>query len=942
MNIRRFFTSIIVILSFNFPGFSQFGKLQDQLKTKSTELLKEKLIQETDKKKQELDTTSFNYAIAFLDKSESYENKQEGENLIRAANFLVKDASSKSDLEKAADLYELGKINYNRRMYKVAEYNLQAAKLAFEALNGKDEAIYLKSIGLLGQLYSDMGRYEKATEFTQNAMEGWQSKSGENSSGYIAELNNLGVLQMNKALFNSAEPALLSVLKNISQNQGEQSITYAIVLNNLAILYQYMGRNEDALKNIDQSIGIAEKQLKEKSGTFVQLLTNKALIQQENNLLDAAEATYLYAKKLQENRLKLNAKSDPDYAHLLNNLASLYIRKGKEDEAENYLKLSLEIYELKFGMDHPLTAGAQADLGNLYRFQSKYETAQFLLSRSLQTRQSKLGVDHPTTVQNEEDLAIIHWKTGNFAEATALFTSVINKRIGYINSFFPSLSEAEKTKYWEKIKPGFHTFYNYVFSQENAVPELLRAVLEYRMTTKGLLLNSTTKMKNTILASENTELIKLYNTWLDQKQALAQYYNFSKSEIIEQKINLDSLEQATNLSEKRLSTLSATFADALATTKYEFTQLTASLKYGEMLIEIVQYPVFINGFTGETHYAALLANSTNTHPKLVRMTNGDKFDSRFFAQYKNLIRLKMNDTNSYSNFWKPLEAEMSGIKTIYFSPDGVYNQLNINTLKLSETQYMVDLYTVHNIGNPADLLDAKRKSSTKRDAFLLGFPNYESSEIVPLPGTLVEVNAVSTLLKSTGYTVSVKTETDANETAIKQLNSPALIHIATHGYFMEDVSSTGHIFGVQVEYAKNNPLLRSGLMLTGAGKSLGNGEKSFDQNDNGILTAYEAINLPLATTDLVVLSACETGKGDIKSGEGVYGLQRAFKMAGASRTIMSLWKVDDTATQQLMENFYTYWIKNKLSPEVAFRNAQIQLKKNYPHPYYWGAFVMME
>jgi CHAT domain-containing protein len=277
------------------------------------------------------------------------------------------------------------------------------------------------------------------------------------------------------------------------------------------------------------------------------------------------------------------------------------------------------------------------------------------------------------------------------------------------------------------------------------------------------------------------------------------------------------------------------------------------------------------------------------------------------------------------------------------SPDGVYNQLNLNTIKKPGGNYVLNQFDVVTIGNSKDLISLKKNKAIvpKKNAFLLGFPDYGTNEVSALPGTKVEIDGVSKLLKASGYQVNQVMQKEANEKNIKALKGPALLHIATHGYFLQDTDgSSGSVFGVNAENASNNPLLRSGLILAGAGKAISGTTGDISSNDNGVLTAYEAMNLNLEGTNLVILSACETGLGDVKSGEGVYGLQRAFQVAGADALIMSLWKVDDAATQLLMTNFYTNWIKlgNK---QKAFKQAQLQLMTKYKDPYYWGAFVMM-
>jgi CHAT domain-containing protein len=206
--------------------------------------------------------------------------------------------------------------------------------------------------------------------------------------------------------------------------------------------------------------------------------------------------------------------------------------------------------------------------------------------------------------------------------------------------------------------------------------------------------------------------------------------------------------------------------------------------------------------------------------------------------------------------------------------------------------------------------------------------------ITVLPGTQVEINQIKAMTPNP----EIFMEDLATEKVLKQIISPMILHIATHGYFLEEEEGI-HSTGESKLYFPS-PLLKAGLILAGAENFLQSGVPVNDEGDDGILTAYEAMNLKLDDTELVVLSACETGLGVVKNGEGVYGLQRAFKMAGARNLIMSLWNVDDAATQELMSTFYAERL-NTNDPHIAFRIAQQKIKQKYPHPFYWGAFVLV-
>ena len=264
----------------------------------------------------------------------------------------------------------------------------------------------------------------------------------------------------------------------------------------------------------------------------------------------------------------------------------------------------------------------------------------------------------------------------------------------------------------------------------------------------------------------------------------------------------------------------------------------------------------------------------------------------------------------------------------------------MNTLQQPNGKYLIQDHDIRYIGHPNDILFEKQaQSKGQQTAFLMGDPNFNSQSIAQLPGTRKEIEDISKYL-SPSMKMQKYLSSEANESNLKQVQSPKYLHLASHGYFLEDKQANDNLFGVQLQYIRQNPLLRSGLLLTGAGAEESSGSsQSFNQSNNGFFSAYEAINLNLNNTEMVVLSACETGKGDVKAGEGVYGLQRAFIVAGAESLVMSLWKVDDTATQKLMSGFYRENVQGKAIPD-AFRSAQLAMLNEYKHPYYWGAFIM--
>jgi CHAT domain-containing protein len=395
--------------------------------------------------------------------------------------------------------------------------------------------------------------------------------------------------------------------------------------------------------------------------------------------------------------------------------------------------------------------------------------------------------------------------------------------------------------------------------------------------------------------------------------------------------------------EKKLSERSKVFAQFYFASKTKLNDVQASLKDDEAMVEIIRLQYYDQNFTDSSRYLALVVDKKNQQPKLVLLPNGPAMENDFSKNYQSSIKKKQTDAQSYKYYWTPIENELGNIKKVYVSPDGVYNQININTLNEPGKGFLINRREIVLLSNPRDVLQENitAEKTNSKTAVLIGYPDFGSDRIPELPATQIEVDEINKVLKTSGYSVNELVQKDASETNLKNAKEVNVLHIATHGYFLKDVVKVYWPIGVHADNAKDNVLLRSGLILAGA-TAEDRQLAGLDSINNGVITSYEAMNLDLEGTGLVVLSACETGLGEIRSGEGVYGLQRAFLTAGAHALIMSLWKVDDVATQQLMNIFYNNWLKIG-DKQKAFRQAQLQLMVNpkYKDPFFWGAFVMM-
>ena len=892
---------------------------------------------------QKFDATSFNYAMSLSDNSGLFENQSNAQQATQQVTaFLQKNVQqNETPIQDASGQNQYGEMQFAGYKFEPAEKSYSSSLSILESNNLSNKPLYSLVLSNLGLLYETTGRYQNAEEFSKKALEARKSNADSIPEAYAASLNNLSVLYKNTGRYDESEKLADEALRYQEKaKDSKSSLPYALLLNNKAVLLQILGRYSEAEPVMLEAVRVADKNTGNRSPIFQRFQTNLAFLYKDIGKYDKATDIYEKALKIVGNRL---GKDHPDYASLLNNTAALYMITGKLDKVEKYLTDAGAIYKKKFSENHPAYAQTIYNLGSYYRVQGRLSEAEPLLKQALDIRKNTLGDTHPEYLNSTESLALLKWQQNQTDAAATYFKETLDKELDLKNKFFPSMSEAEKGKFWDRISPKFHRFNAFATQAGTKKPEVLGWMYNYQLATKALLLSNANRLRNNILNGKDAALRTQYVSWIDGKKNLANAYTLSKDELKDQHINRDSIEKALNSVEKQLS-LKVKFSEPL----YSFKEIQAKLAPDAAAVEIIRFQKFNVTHRDSVFYVALVLTKDKPLPQLILMENGKEMETKFYSFYKNAVTKKVADKVSYKQYWEKLEPAVSTKKTIYLSSDGIYNQLNVNTLQKPDGRFLFDDKNFIFLTNTKDLVATRSSiSAAKPTAVLVGNPNYGSDgSVAALPGTKVEIAGIKTVLQSKGIPAQEFTGIQASEANLKKTTNPKYLHIATHGYFLKDLDddSDDKVFGIEPDKARENPLLRAGLLLANCETTLSGNKVDTRQaksDNDGILNAYEVSNMSLDQTEMVEMSACETGAGDIKNGEGVYGLQRAFQVAGAKSLLMSLWKVNDDATQELMRNFFTNLNAAGTNKVQAFKTAQTQLKTKFPNPYYWGAFVLV-
>ena len=553
-----------------------------------------------------------------------------------------------------------------------------------------------------------------------------------------------------------------------------------------------------------------------------------------------------------------------------------------------------------------------------------------------------------------------------FDKADQTYDQLFRVNIDWVNDVIFSFGEkAFVTYYNAKLKDGYDNYHSFVKiakeKKSNLFPELASQAYNNLLFTKSLSLKGTKKRKQAFRKANDPAILKMYDDWIDKKQQLIRHYRKAEeAQPAEKTINddqLKKLQEEVNHLENELATKAKDFKKYLKLDPPDWKTIRAQLKESEAAIEMIRFQWRDQVYYSDSiYYAAYYITKNSQHPDVIYLpASANDLENKYYNRYQNSIKFKLKDNESYQQYWKPIMDQLKGIKKIYFSPDGVFHLINVPTLFNPESgKYLLDEIDVQSVTSSIDV-QSQTPGTDLKHAVLFGRPSYEvttgstaqtsipadtrsfvanfkENNISDLPGTEEEVLTIKKEMDNRGLNVNIYLRDQATEDKMYSLHSPDIIHIATHGYW----SQAGD--GATDGYRLFNAMANSGLLMSGVVNYYRKDE--YADTYDGILTAYEAQNLDLDNTALVILSACETSLGHMDAGEGVYGLQRAFRAAGAKSIMTSLWKVDDAATKEFMILFYQHYLQSRNKFE-AFTIAQKKLKEKYAEPYFWGAFTLI-
>ena len=887
-------------------------------------------------------------------------------------------------------------------VYKATGRYQDAERLCKQALEiarsrvGEQHPSFAVALDSLASVFLLMGNYAASEPLYLQALEINRKSLGEHNPGFAQSLNSLAEQYRVMGRYSAAEPLYRQAIQIAEATLGKNHPDYAKFLNNLGLLYVEMQNGLAAEPLLKESLEIARTRLGESHPSFAAALTSLGSAYRSMGQYDKAEALARQALEIRRARF---GEMNPEYAITLNQLGVLYIDTYKYSVAEPLLRQCLQIETQAFGADSPRVAHTLVNLASVQNALGKLPETEVLAGKALEIGMRTFAETHPLIAHARTLLACTLAATNRPAEALQLIWQATTADDHMIGQVFSVASETHRMRYLESIKSRFEGFLSLVLGQLSHDSNAVHLALDLVLKRKGIAAEALAAQRDAILGGKypalQSQLRELNN--LREQIALktlagpgTEGVENYRNQLLQWKEQQEKLEAQLarqipemNLEKKLRSANRQAVSQALPKDSlliefvrfwvYDFKAVSAkgeakwkSLRYlafllpdgepdnvkmidlGDALVLDDLVASFRMGLTGETEHRVVDAGLPEFTPVLER----DREE----------LRALLVD---------PIVNGIGKRRQLLIAPDGDLSRLPFEVLPSPDGGLLVDEYRISYLGTGRDILRFKQPVHGEPKPpivvadpdFNLATPDSRTTGSVPgspdpaepdgtkvrtlsgqllsfepLPGTHEEGKRIAQLLH-----VSPWMQEEALKRRVRNCKGPRILHLATHGFFLPDPkqelrSELGISRGGTERF--ENPLLRSGLVLAGA-NTWGCGGPVPPDAEDGFLTAEDVSGLDLLDTELVVLSACETGLGHIVTGEGVFGLRRSFVLAGAQGLVMSLWKVPDEQTRQLMENFYSLLLDRSFAGTraEALRASQLTVKERFPDPLFWGAFI---
>jgi CHAT domain-containing protein/Tfp pilus assembly protein PilF len=872
---------------------------------------------------------------------------------------------------------------------------------------GDKHVLYAESLDNLATAQTVLGDFSKAECLYREAIDVFRETASEESVqlGLGICILNFAKFYLTTAQYDKAEQLFHDAAPILEIAVGKNHFLVAQNLGNLATLYQSMGNFKAGEPLFRQALDIARITYGQDSEYYVHHLNNLAVLHLYMN--DFVTALPLL-REIVEIYGNTTRSKDAVYAELLNNLAGAYTGARRFAEAEEtYLEAS-SIFRRSTTTDHPTFAVILSGLAKIYRLVGNYTKAESTFLESLQIRRVTFGENHPSYSQELCNLANLYAAMDETSKAKELLETALRIDDQMIGQVFSISSEYQRAAYLRTIRGNLDMFLSLLLRSFFNSPEAARSGWSLVLRRKAIEADAQAMQRNAVLGGKYPEVApKLRELTIVRAQIARKTLDGPGNE------DLQTRQKVIAELDRKKELLEAEIARHVPEMNFEHKlrsicpqTVAMTIPPGAVLVEFVRIQVFDfsavpglgqSGLKPSRYLAFVIRSGELENIEMIDLGEAEPIDNLISAfrqrvmdeaeNYKRglgIIRSTVRYVTSENvgeqlrkSIFDTLLKSIGGHKRLMISPDSDLTRLPFEVLPANDGGRLIDEYKISYLTAGRDVMRFEFKSNlNSRRPLVAADPDFDLDTNVMrteaaassgrrsrdlnrdamgafarLPGTRVEGEKIAAMLDAELWTAD-----SALDARLKRCQSPRILHLATHGFFLEDqkrnpneesfgpgsmgLSDSGmeRLVGVRFE----NPMLRSGLALAGVNTWLKKAEL-LEEAEDGLLTAEDVSGLDLLDTELVVLSACDTGLGEVRVGEGVFGLRRAFVLAGAKTLVMSLWKVPDEQTRELMEDFYRRILgadgKPPQSRAYALREAQLAIKDKYPEPFYWGAFI---